>query len=87
MAERFTHACRRYPLIFGPWCKQLDVECTFFPSILISIQNIMERSRSSVFQATCQKMFKVRLNALFLNLLEHHSALQARDNVYLYLCC
>lgn len=53
------HLVRRYPLIFGPWCKQLDVECTFFPSILISIRNIMERSRSPVFQATCQKMFKL----------------------------
>ena len=86
-AEIFTHIVRRYPLIFGPWCKQLDVECTFFPSILVSIQNIIKRSRSPVFQATCQKMFKVRLNMLFPSLLEQYSAaLQARDNVYFYFC-
>ena len=70
--ERFTHIARRYPLIFGPWCKQLDVECSFFPSILISIQNIINRSRSPAFQASCQKMFKVRLNALFPSLLENN---------------
>ena len=85
--ERFTHIARRYPLIFGPWCKQLDVECSFFPSILTSIQNIIKRSRNPVFQATCQKMFKVRLNVLFPSLLEQHSAaLQARDNVNFYFC-
>jgi hypothetical protein len=84
---RFTYIIsRRYPLIFGPWCKQLDVECGFFPSILFSIQNIMKRSRSAVFQATCQKMFKVRMNVLFPTLIEHRfAALQARDNVYFYL--
>ena len=84
----FTHIGRRYPLIFGPWCKQLDVECGFFPSILISIQNIIERSRSPEFQATCQKMLKVRLNLLCSTLHEHHyAALQARDDVYFCFCC
>ncbi|KAF8798876.1 hypothetical protein BYT27DRAFT_7121856 [Phlegmacium glaucopus] len=53
------HLVRRYPLIFGPWCKQLDIERSFFPSILISIQSIMKRSQSPVFQATCQKLFKL----------------------------
>ena len=84
---KIYHIGRRYPLIFGPWCKQLDVERSLFPSILSSIQNIIMRSRSPVFQATCQKMFKVCLNVLFSCPLEQHSAaLQARDNVYFCFC-
>ncbi|KAF8158220.1 hypothetical protein B0H34DRAFT_807784 [Crassisporium funariophilum] len=50
---------RRYPLIFGTWCQQLDIESQIFPSILASIQNIAERSPHPLFQETCQQMLKV----------------------------
>lgn len=84
----FNPIGRRYPLIFGPWCKQLDVESNFFPSILISIQSIMERSRNPVFRDTCQDLFKVRPNMPLSIFFEHYSVgLQAQDNVYLSFCC
>jgi len=45
----------------------------------------MERSHSRVFQATCQNLFKVRLNVPFTIFFERDSsALQARDNVHFY---
>ncbi|KDR82609.1 hypothetical protein GALMADRAFT_834527 [Galerina marginata CBS 339.88] len=50
---------RRYPLIFGSWCKQLDTERPFFTSIFSSIVHMMERSPHQDFKDTCKKLFKV----------------------------
>ncbi|KAF8967119.1 hypothetical protein BDZ97DRAFT_567431 [Flammula alnicola] len=59
--ERFVtfQLVKRYPLIFGTWCKQLDIETPFFSSIYASVHNIMERSPHTDFQVTCKKLLKL----------------------------
>ncbi|KAJ7288490.1 hypothetical protein C8J57DRAFT_1280428 [Mycena rebaudengoi] len=50
------HLVRRYPLIFGRWCQQLDIEKPYFEKIFRSISNIMERSSRSAFRKKCARM-------------------------------
>ncbi|KAF8895267.1 hypothetical protein BD779DRAFT_1498521 [Infundibulicybe gibba] len=49
---------RRYPLIFGAWCQQLELERQFFPTIFSSIRNIQDRSSNPAFRVECQRLFK-----------------------------
>ncbi|KAJ6557314.1 hypothetical protein DFH09DRAFT_1487884, partial [Mycena vulgaris] len=52
------HLVRRYPLIFGPWCQQLDVETPYFDKIFRSISGIMARSPNPSFRKKCARMLK-----------------------------
>ncbi|RDB17924.1 hypothetical protein Hypma_000685 [Hypsizygus marmoreus] len=49
---------KRYPLIFGPWCQQLDKEAFYFPRMFCSIYSIMERSPNNSFRAKCKRLIK-----------------------------
>ncbi|GLB38533.1 hypothetical protein LshimejAT787_0503980 [Lyophyllum shimeji] len=49
---------RRYPLIFGPWCQQLDVESSYFPGVFNSIFRVIERSPNAAFQARCRRLIR-----------------------------
>ncbi|KAH7885089.1 hypothetical protein F5I97DRAFT_1967933 [Phlebopus sp. FC_14] len=53
------HLVGRYPLIFGPWCKRLDLEKQYFPSIACSIVEIMNRSQDAAFVSRCKRLLKV----------------------------
>ncbi|KAK2459675.1 hypothetical protein APHAL10511_008320 [Amanita phalloides] len=57
--ERFVNRdlVKRYPLIFGFWRRQLDIEATFFPVIYRSIHRIIDRSPNSVFKERCDQLF------------------------------
>ncbi|KAJ7505479.1 hypothetical protein B0H11DRAFT_1851848 [Mycena galericulata] len=50
------HLVRRYPLIFGRWCQQLDVERPYFDKIFRSISNIIARSPNPSFRKKCTRM-------------------------------
>ncbi|KAJ7782279.1 hypothetical protein DFH07DRAFT_1055119 [Mycena maculata] len=52
------HLVRRYPLIFGPWCQQLDVERPYFDKIFRSISNMIARSPNPSFRKKCTRMFR-----------------------------
>ncbi|KAF8837910.1 hypothetical protein BDN67DRAFT_1013480 [Paxillus ammoniavirescens] len=54
-----SHLVGRYPLIFGPWCKRLDLEMAYFPSISRSIAEIMNRSKNSAHISKCKRLIKV----------------------------
>ncbi|KAJ7164632.1 hypothetical protein C8R43DRAFT_1122509 [Mycena crocata] len=60
------HLVRRYPLIFGPWCQQLDVERPYFDKIFNAISNMIERSPNPSFRKKCGRMLKT--------MQEHHAA-------------
>ncbi|KAJ7601121.1 hypothetical protein C8J56DRAFT_912167 [Mycena floridula] len=49
---------RRYPLIFGTWCQQLDVEIALFPKIFRAISGIVERSQNPFFRTKCRQLLK-----------------------------
>lgn len=49
---------RRYPLIFGSWCKQLYTETTYFSPIFSSIMQIARRSPHPDFRDRCRQLFK-----------------------------
>ncbi|KAJ7645527.1 hypothetical protein DFH06DRAFT_1211619 [Mycena polygramma] len=50
---------RRYPLIFGPWCQQLDIERPYFDKIFRSISSIVARSPDPSFRKKCNRMLQV----------------------------
>ncbi|KAF6757581.1 hypothetical protein DFP72DRAFT_891588 [Ephemerocybe angulata] len=50
---------RRYPLVFGSWCKQLAAETPFFLSIEKSICAIMKRSPNRSFRKRSRSLLKV----------------------------
>ncbi|KAF8890043.1 hypothetical protein CPB84DRAFT_1785251, partial [Gymnopilus junonius] len=50
---------RRYPLIFGSWCKQLDVERQFFGSIYASISRVLGRSQNSDFRGRSEELLQL----------------------------
>ncbi|KAK0487469.1 hypothetical protein IW261DRAFT_1589832 [Armillaria novae-zelandiae] len=52
------HLVKRYPLIFGAWFKQLDIEATFFPKIFRMLSDIMKRSPNQEFRSTCKRLLK-----------------------------
>ncbi|KAG9315594.1 hypothetical protein JVU11DRAFT_3232 [Chiua virens] len=60
VTEQFliSHLVGRYPLIFGPWFKRLDLETHYFPSISHSIVEIMTRSKNQGFVLTCKRLLK-----------------------------
>ncbi|KAL1748394.1 hypothetical protein HDZ31DRAFT_60378 [Schizophyllum fasciatum] len=55
---RFTtyHLVRRYPLIFGTWHNQMDVEAQLSAKIHQSIASIISRSSNEDFRATCGRL-------------------------------
>ncbi|KAF5345533.1 hypothetical protein D9758_011997 [Tetrapyrgos nigripes] len=53
------HLVRRYPLILGTWCKQLDMEATFFPTIFRSILEMAKRSSNPTFRARFKELLKI----------------------------
>jgi len=53
------HLVRRYPLIFGPWCQQLDIERPYFHKIFRSISDIIARSPNPSFRKKCTRMLQV----------------------------
>ncbi|KAG6372870.1 hypothetical protein JVT61DRAFT_7305 [Boletus reticuloceps] len=61
VTEQFLiyHLVSRYPLIFGPWCKRLDMEMQYFPSISHSIVEIMTRSKNHRFLSKCKRLLKI----------------------------
>ncbi|KAF7299215.1 hypothetical protein MIND_00870200 [Mycena indigotica] len=58
--ERFCvwQLVKRYPLIFGHWKQQLDVERSFFKKIFRSVSRIATRSNNSQFRNKCARRFK-----------------------------
>ncbi|KAG1743350.1 uncharacterized protein EDB91DRAFT_1126988 [Suillus paluster] len=60
----------RYPLIFGMWCRRLDMEAEYFPSVAQSILEIMRRSPNPHFVARCKRLIKTARA-------RHQSVLQA----------
>ncbi|THV03838.1 hypothetical protein K435DRAFT_962184 [Dendrothele bispora CBS 962.96] len=61
VVSRFAtwHLVRRYPLIFGSWCKQLDTEASFFPVIFRSILEMVKRSSDSSFRTRVKELLKI----------------------------
>ncbi|KAK0201751.1 hypothetical protein DFS33DRAFT_1016122 [Desarmillaria ectypa] len=53
-----ANVTRRYPLIFGTWFKQLDIEATFFPKIFRMLLDMMKRSPNPDFRSTCKRLLK-----------------------------
>ncbi|KAJ7211486.1 hypothetical protein B0H12DRAFT_1157005 [Mycena haematopus] len=49
---------RRYPLIFGPWCQQLDIEGPYFDKIYRSISSIIDRSPNASFRKKCTQILQ-----------------------------
>ncbi|KAJ7459689.1 hypothetical protein FB451DRAFT_555972 [Mycena latifolia] len=52
------HLVKRYPLIFGPWCQQLDIEIPYFDKIFRSISAIIARSPNLYFRKKCARMLR-----------------------------
>ncbi|RXW23409.1 hypothetical protein EST38_g2461 [Candolleomyces aberdarensis] len=50
---------RRYPLIFGFWCKQLAAESSHVVSIHKSINAIIKRSANPSFREHCRSLLKI----------------------------
>ncbi|KAF8349221.1 hypothetical protein F5887DRAFT_945007 [Amanita rubescens] len=61
VVERFviSDLVKRYPFIFGPWHRQLDIEASFFPVIYRSISGIVDRSPNLPFKEKCGELFMV----------------------------
>ncbi|KAH8825064.1 hypothetical protein DL96DRAFT_1557773 [Flagelloscypha sp. PMI_526] len=49
---------RRYPLIFGKWSQQLDLEKLCFPSVARSMLHIVKRTQSDSFREECMALLK-----------------------------
>ncbi|OJA07785.1 hypothetical protein AZE42_06737 [Rhizopogon vesiculosus] len=60
----------RYPLIFGTWCRRLDMEAEYFPSVAHSILEIIHRSPNPHFVTRCKRLIKTARA-------RHQSVLQA----------
>ncbi|KZT11991.1 uncharacterized protein LAESUDRAFT_754520 [Laetiporus sulphureus 93-53] len=60
VVEKFVvhHLVKRYPLIFGPWRSQLDLEAAYIPYVVRSITAITERSTNSDFHKTFRRHVK-----------------------------
>ncbi|KAG1797739.1 uncharacterized protein HD556DRAFT_1525837 [Suillus plorans] len=67
--QLFNQLVGRYPLIFGTWCRRLDMESEYFPSVAQSILEIMRRSPNPHFVARCKRLIKTARA-------RHHSVLQ-----------
>ncbi|KAJ3981982.1 hypothetical protein F5890DRAFT_1567627 [Lentinula detonsa] len=53
------HLVKRYPLVFGALCQQLDVEAPYFSNIFRSLQEMARRSRNPAFCAKFKQLIKV----------------------------
>ncbi|KAJ7202786.1 hypothetical protein GGX14DRAFT_462247, partial [Mycena pura] len=49
---------RRYPLIFGPWSQQLDIERPYFKKLFSSISSTIIRSQNQPFRKSCARILK-----------------------------
>nr|GAT50628.1 predicted protein [Mycena chlorophos] len=49
---------KRYPLVFGSWAQQLDVERPFFKKLFRSVSRIATRSTNDSFRRKCNRRFK-----------------------------
>ncbi|KAG1765946.1 hypothetical protein EDD22DRAFT_968373 [Suillus occidentalis] len=56
--QLFNQLVGRYPLIFGTWCRRLDMESEYFPSVAQSILEIMQRSPNPHFITRCKRLIK-----------------------------
>ncbi|KAL1719606.1 hypothetical protein EV715DRAFT_290035 [Schizophyllum commune] len=52
------HLVRRYPLIFGTWHEQMDIEDRLAAKIYYSITSIISRSSNNAFREACGRLFK-----------------------------
>ncbi|KAJ7134426.1 hypothetical protein C8R44DRAFT_770452 [Mycena epipterygia] len=52
------HLVRRYPLIFGPWCQQLETERPYFDKIFRAISAMIARSPNPSFRKKCTLMLR-----------------------------
>ncbi|KAL1693722.1 hypothetical protein GGG16DRAFT_110904 [Schizophyllum commune] len=52
------HLVRRYPLIFGTWHKQMDIEDRLAAKIYDSIISIISRSSNNAFREACGRLLK-----------------------------
>ncbi|KAG2153030.1 uncharacterized protein EDB93DRAFT_1248948 [Suillus bovinus] len=68
--QLFNQLVGRYPLIFGTWCRRLDMESKYFHSVAQSILEIMQRSPNPHFVARCKRLIKTARH-------RHQSVLQA----------
>ncbi|KAG1749226.1 hypothetical protein EDB19DRAFT_1681397 [Suillus lakei] len=68
--QLFNQLVGRYPLIFGTWCRRLDMESEYFPSVAQSVLEIMRRSPNPHFVARCKRLIKTARA-------RHQSVLQA----------
>lgn len=58
------HLVGRYPLIFGPWCKALDLEAEYFSPISRSIIDILGHSQNAAFLSKYHKLMKIARDTL-----------------------
>ncbi|KAF7297789.1 hypothetical protein MKEN_01402600 [Mycena kentingensis (nom. inval.)] len=60
VVQRFVtwQLVRRYPLIFGSWAQQLDVERPYFKKLFRSVSRIATRSPNDVFRRKCTRMLE-----------------------------
>ncbi|KAL1677779.1 hypothetical protein EV122DRAFT_278765 [Schizophyllum commune] len=52
------HLVRRYPLIFGTWHEQMDIEYRLAAKIYDSITSIISRSSNNAFREACGRLLK-----------------------------
>ncbi|KAI6030690.1 hypothetical protein F5J12DRAFT_303832 [Pisolithus orientalis] len=66
VTEQFLvhHLVGRYPLVFGPWCKALDLEAEYFSPISRSVIEILEHSQNAAFRSKYQWLMKVARHTL-----------------------
>ncbi|KAJ3846859.1 hypothetical protein EV368DRAFT_88423 [Lentinula lateritia] len=59
--KRFVtyHLVKKYPLVFGALCQQLDIEALYFSNIFRSIREMAQRSQNPAFRAKFKQLTKV----------------------------
>ncbi|KAJ4481920.1 hypothetical protein J3R30DRAFT_2101008 [Lentinula aciculospora] len=53
------HLVKKYPLVFGALCQQLDIEALYFSSIFRSIHEMAQRSRNPAFRPKYKQLIKM----------------------------
>ncbi|KAF8827437.1 hypothetical protein HHX47_DHR4000073 [Lentinula edodes] len=53
------HLVKKYPLVFGSLCQQLDIEALYFSNIFRSIDEMAQRSQNPAFRAKFKQLTKV----------------------------
>ncbi|PFH53389.1 hypothetical protein AMATHDRAFT_84027 [Amanita thiersii Skay4041] len=72
------HLVKRYPLAFGSWRRQLDVEVPCFPIIYRCIRAIMNRTLNPAFKNKCHQLFEVMMENVRLSNARASTSLLAR---------